>query len=97
MSALEVRHRDYLERLRAALRDEFRKVQRPLSADDAHRLIAERADLRFPGDMSTMAIGGLFKNDRDEEGRPRWELMGLVKSTRESAHDNLLRSWACIR
>lgn len=93
----EAKHRAYLDRLRAELRHEFALLQRPLTTDDAWRLTEQREGLKMPADMSPMAFGGLFKNDRDEAGEPRWEVMGLVRSTREKARENLLRSWKLIR
>lgn len=96
-AAQEARHRAHLDVLRVALRAEFARLQRPLSSDDAWRLMEERKELRLPPGMHPNALGGLFNNDRDEQGRPRWELMGLVVSKRDKANDNLLRSWALIR
>lgn len=89
----QARHRAYLDRLRAALRAEYERVRMPLTADDAHRLIRSSEALKMPADMSPLALGSLFVADKDENGRTRWEQVGLHESTRQNARGNLLRSW----
>lgn len=87
-------HAGYLARLRAALREEFRRVRVPLTADDAHRLMKLRPELVMPADMNPNALGGLFSQDRDERGRCRWTMSGFTESTRAGANQNVLRMWS---
>lgn len=88
--------RDYLNRLRSALRREAERLGIPLCADDAHRLMRTTPGLSMPGWMNPNSLGALFRGDRHADGRARWEMGGFTKSTREGSNDNPLRLWRLI-
>lgn len=92
----EAKSHAFLELLRTALRVEYARVQRPLTTDDAWRLMEEREELALPADLSPNVLGGVFVGDRDEKGRGRWKVLGYAISEREKANGNLLRSWSLV-
>lgn len=90
---VELVHGRYLRKLRAALRAEAQQHGVPMTADDAHRLMRTRPGLSMPADMNPNALGGLFRGDKDEQGRCRWTMGDFVKSTRDGADGNPIRAW----
>lgn len=89
LEAFEREEGPWLERIRAAARELYAALGRPISADDLRALMASEPRLHPPADRSMNIMGSVFRRG--------WRKAGRVISKRDNAHENEIRTWEPVR